>query len=204
MADLLVERVTGLASASDVPLEVQLVMTDRALLADDHEPALLPGYGPVPAGLARDWLRGGEDAPPDAQVFLRRLFTHPSTGELVALDSRARCFPAGLRRFLVARDRTCRTPWCDAPIRHGDHVVPHDAGRDTTSDNGQGLCERCNHAKQAPGWRAVPLPGTGHTVETTTPTGHRYRSRAPTLPGGDPALADSPVERLLARLVLGA
>ena len=53
-------------------------------------------------------------------------------------------------------------------------------GGPTSGDNGQGLCEACNHAKQAPGWRARPSPGAGpHTIETTTPTGHTYRSQAP-------------------------
>ena len=50
MADTLVERVTGQAIAPDVPVEVQVVITDRALLAGDDTPAHVPGYGPVPAG----------------------------------------------------------------------------------------------------------------------------------------------------------
>ncbi|MGH3659500.1 MAG: hypothetical protein ACRDUA_22870, partial [Micromonosporaceae bacterium] len=46
----------------------------------------------------------------------------------------------------------------------------------------QGLCEACNYTKQAPGWQARPSPGTGgHQVETTTPTGHRHRSRPPVI-----------------------
>jgi hypothetical protein len=40
------------------------------------------------------------------------------------MDSRARLFPAGLRRFILARDDACRTPYCDAPSRHHDHIVP--------------------------------------------------------------------------------
>ncbi|MDQ6755169.1 MAG: hypothetical protein M3017_17645, partial [Actinomycetota bacterium] len=47
----------------------------------------------------------------------------------------------------------------------------------------QGLCERCNQAKEAPGWSSRPRPGPRHTVETRTPTGHTYRSTAPPLPG---------------------
>ncbi|MDQ6752497.1 MAG: hypothetical protein M3017_03565, partial [Actinomycetota bacterium] len=46
-----------------------------------------------------------------------------------------------------------------------------------------GLCERCNQAKEAPGWSSRPRPGPRHTVETRTPTGHTYRSTAPPLPG---------------------
>ncbi|HEX4976259.1 MAG TPA: DUF222 domain-containing protein [Nocardioides sp.] len=159
---------------------LQLVMTDRALLAGADEPAHLTGYGTVPAGWARDLLRDTA-----AAVWVRRLYTHPETGELLAADARARLFRGSLRQVLIARDQWCRTPWCDGPVRHADHVLAHVTGGPTSQGNGQGLCERCNHAKQAPGWtaRASSPPGDRHTVSTTTPTGHRYRSRAPALPG---------------------
>jgi hypothetical protein len=159
---------------------LQLVMTDRALLAGDAEPAHLVGYGTVSAAWARDLLRAT-----DADVWVRRLYTHPDTGDLLAADSRARLFRGQLREVLIARDLWCRTPGCDAAIRHADHVLAHAAGGGTSRVNGQGLCERCNHAKQAPGWsaRASSPPGDRHTVTTTTPTGHTYRSRAPALPG---------------------
>ena len=112
-------------------------MTERALLAGDHEPAQIPGYGPVPArdralagsGRGRRRPATATDVPvptswAQAAVWLRRLFTHPVTGQLVAMESRARPFPPALRRLLVVRDQVCRTPWCDALVRHGDHVVP--------------------------------------------------------------------------------
>ncbi len=58
----------------------------------------------------------------------------------------------------------------------------HDASGATAEHNLQGLCERCNHAKQAPRWRARPTPGPRHTVVVTTPTGHRHTSTAPPPP----------------------
>jgi hypothetical protein len=204
MADTLYERVTGHSAATGVPVEIQLVITDRALLAGDHEPAHLPGYGPAPAAWARHQLRPASptDRPEDAQtvraaeVWLRRLYTHPATGELVAMDSRTRHFPDGLRRLLITRDQTCRTPWCDAPIRHTDHARAHAAGGATSADNGQGLCEACNYTKQAPGWAAEPTPGpapAAHAVTLTTPTGHHYVSTPPPLPGhGKPTQAHAP------------
>ena len=206
MADTLVQRLTGQTTAdttgtgtgaAGTGVEVQVVITDRTLLHGDHEPAHLPGYGPVPAGLVRDWLT--RDGSTTRDVWLRRLYTHPSTGELVAMDSRRRYFTAGLRRQVIARDLgTCRTPWCDAPIRHVDHVIPHHAGGKTTISDGQGLCEACNHTKQAPGWRARPRPGpTGqHRVETTTPTGHTYTSGAPPLPGAPLPSQPRPASRI--------
>lgn len=206
MADDLVERVTG-TPGGITGIEIQLVMTDRTLLQGDSEPARLPGYGIVPAAWARAAVQdaavseGGTAAAeaahladaatgnPAVDVWLGRLYTAPGTGELTAMDSRARLFPAGLRRFIQARDDTCRTPYCDAPIRHHDHIIPWHRGGTTTHANGAGLCEACNHTKEAPGWQAEPRPGPGegvrarHTIEIRTPTGRSYHSTAPPLPG---------------------
>lgn len=179
MADTLVERLTGQARAADVPVEVHLIMTDRALFGGD-DPAEVQGCGPIPAGLARALALDHDDAP----AWIRRLYVAPGSGELIAMESRRRTFTAAQRRFLRVRDQTCRTPWCDAPIRHADHVDPAIDGGPTTVGNGQGYCEACNYAKQAPGWRTRVISRSGpHRVEITTPTGHRYRSRAPDPPG---------------------
>jgi hypothetical protein len=202
MADTLVGRVTGIAQDEPVPVTVDLVMTDRALLKGETEPAYLPGYGTVPAAWARDlvdaaanWTETHQSetgmnpltrvkARRKVRAFLRRLFTAPATGELITMDSRARCFPKNLGAFIDLRDQTCRTAWCDAPIAHRDHPWGVAQGGPTTAENGQGLCEACNYAKQAPGWRARTVPGEPrHTVETMTPTGQRYRSTAPPPPG---------------------
>ncbi|WP_423184942.1 DUF222 domain-containing protein [Arthrobacter sp. NyZ413] len=130
----------------------------------------------------------GNHQPGDAEfrVWLRRLFTAPGSGELVAADSKARLFPPGLRRLIQVRDNTCRTPYCDAPIRHLDHILAWHLGGTTSQTNGAGLCEACNHTKELPGWRTrtrKPHPGHRHTFELLTPTGHSYQTTAPPLPG---------------------
>ncbi|TGO04252.1 HNH endonuclease [Serinibacter arcticus] len=190
MADTLVGRLTGREVVEAVPLQVGLVMTDAALLAPPgspgrNEPARLTGYGPVPAPWARDLVASTLGKEPE-RVWLRRLFTRPGSNQLAALESRSRSAPAGLRDFVSLRDDTCRTPWCDAPILHVDHVVDHHRGGATDSANLQGLCEACNYAKTAPGWSAT---STDAVVTTTTPTGHRYASTAPDLPGPTTATA---------------
>jgi hypothetical protein len=184
MADTLVSRVTGAAGIDGrpgVPVSLGLVMTDQALLAGAHDTGHLAGHGPIPAGLARELVADHLDS--GSRLWLRRLYTRPDTGELVALDSRQRLFRGQLRAFVDLRDQFCRSPWCNAPIRHRDHVTAHARGGETSADDGQGLCEACNHAKQGPGWRARPRPSPGHVVETTTPTGHTYPSQAPPLVG---------------------
>jgi Domain of unknown function (DUF222) len=183
MADTLVERVTGRPAGQAEPVAVNLVISDAALLGGANTPALIGGYGPIPAAVARGLVH--EAVTDDrAEATLRRLYRRPRTGSLVAMESRARCFPQGLAQFIGLRDQTCRTPYCDAPVRHRDHAQPHNRGGPTTAENGLGTCERCNYAKESPGWqvRAGDENGT-HTAEFVTPTGAKYESTAPPLPG---------------------
>ncbi|MCW2522495.1 MAG: hypothetical protein JWO63_830, partial [Frankiales bacterium] len=95
----------------------------------------------------------------------------------------------------------------DAPIRHIDHVTPHEQGGPTAVANGQGYCQACNHARQGRGWKAEASHGAGVEVVLTTPTGHRYRSRPPDPPraprGRRPQTA-SPVEPAVLRLLRAA
>ncbi|MFF2842667.1 HNH endonuclease, partial [Paenarthrobacter sp. NPDC057981] len=197
MADTLVERLTGKPGGIN-GVEVQLVMTDRTLFQGDSEPARLQGYGIVPAQWARELTNpaqataGGEQPAVDSEysLWLRRLYTAPATGDLISTDSKARLFPPRLRRFIETRDHTCRTPYCDAPIRHTDHIIPWHQGGPTTLENGAGLCEACNHTKEHPGWTTTPGEPdttTRHTLTLQTPTGHDYQSTAPPLPGHQPA-----------------
>ncbi|MGH3640605.1 MAG: DUF222 domain-containing protein [Mycobacterium sp.] len=184
MADTLVERVTGRPAEVPVPVAVELVITDEALLGGDQTPARVPGYGPVPAAVARR-LVGSAVGEKDSRATLRRLYKHPRSGGLVAMESRARLFPKGLARFIDVRDDTCRTPYCDAPIRHHDHATAHHRSGPTSAVNGLGECERCNYAKEAPGWTVTAVCDDKgcHTAEFTTPTGAVHRSTAPALPG---------------------
>ena len=180
MADELAERLDRPAVLGARRTEVQIVMTAEMLLgAGLSSPAHLSGYGPITRSEVERLL-----VDPDAEVFVRRLFTSPDGG-LVAMDSRAATFPSSLRRLIFLRDgETCRTAWCDAPVRHADHVTPRRRGGTTDLDQGQGLCEACNYAKEDPGWehRVTSQWPDRHSIEVETPTGHRHRSRAPAAP----------------------
>ena len=183
MADTAYERVTGRQAAQPVSVSLNLVMADTTLAGDDTEPGWLDGYGPVPAGFACK-LTGDAVADRDAKAMLRRLYRHPTSGQLVGMESRARTFPKGLAAFIGIRDRSCRTPYCNAPIRHHDHATPDRDGGKTSARNGLGLCEACNYAKEAPGWRVTTSEHDGeHTAEFVTPTQARYYSIAPPPPG---------------------
>ncbi len=157
---------------------INLVITDRTLFGDGDDPAVLPGNHAIPAPLARRMVA---DLPASARVWIRRLYTRPDTGELVAADSKQRTFSQGMRHLLFTRDGTCRTPWCNAPARHADHITPYSEGGPTSIANGQSLSEDCNYIRTAPGWSAGPDPDHPGGIVVTTPTGHQYPSPVPDL-----------------------
>lgn len=197
MADAFTDTVLGREGGMEpVTLDLGVMITDRALLDPGcGDLARIEGYGPVPAEALREELRDALAEPadpaddrygpdgPQVRVVMRRLYRHPTTREMVAVDSRAREFPPAMRRFLRWRDGTCRAPYCDAPVRHYDHVVPVSEGGGTSIDNGQGLCARCNlrkeeasarvervHHPDEPGHR-VAWTGHGGTTVVTAPPG---------------------------------
>ena len=182
MADRLVELVTGQAAADQTPVRADVQIADTTLVGMDDEPGWVSGYGPIPADVARHLIRL---AHLHGLATLRRLYTHPKTGRLVAMESRSTAFPHGLAELIGLRDHgRCRSAWCDAPLRDSDHAQSKAEGGAASFVNGQGLCEACNIAKEAPGWRARPRPGPAghrdiHVIETVTPTGHVYTSYAP-------------------------
>ncbi|NHN56002.1 DUF222 domain-containing protein [Calidifontibacter sp. DB0510] len=223
MADLFVERLTGQSVASAVPVEIHLVMTLAMLFGaqpdgaaygqgvetDPDGAAWLEGYGPIPAAVARAAIAGVPDllgpTPQEldrGQAWIRRLFVDPATGQLISADKRRRRFDGAVRRFINLRDRVCRMPFCDAPIRDHDHLVPYRDGGETSVDNGAGVCQRFNQIKNLPGWTTEVIHGAAeadappgehpHTIRITTPTGAVYYSTAPPVPGTRPARPKPP------------
>src|SRR6266545_2470153 len=207
-ADNLVQRLTGQATADAVPVEVGLTMTADSLLGSDTTPAQILGHGPIPVDLALDIVgraAGPGPAPttasdrvtdPDPQdsaprgvtaddigvaVWVRRIFTDPIDDTVIHVDTGRRRFDRRLARLIRYRDQTCRELYCDAPIRHLDHVHPHRDGGPTTPANGAGLCERGNYTKDMPGWThtVTSPPGQTQRIQIRTPTGHTYTSVPP-------------------------
>lgn len=201
MADTLVELVTGRTTAESAPLTLNLVVSDATLLGAGHEPGVVldehgaaaGGVGPVPAQVARNLAANALDA--DA-TWVRRLYAD-AEGQLVAASSSRRFYADGLATVLRLRDQgMCRTPYCGAPVRHLDHVVPVARGGPTTLGNGQGLCVACNLAKDTPRVeQSVEHASGAHTVTTRTATGHVYRSTAPPAPRPAVAARSAPASR---------
>jgi hypothetical protein len=82
--------------------------------------------------------------------------------------------PAAMRRWVDARDDTCRFPVCRAPAVRcdADHTEPHHLGGVTCPCNVALLCRRHHRLKQRPEWMLLQV---WHGVLVwITPTGHWY------------------------------
>lgn len=196
MAGTLVERVTGQARAGDVAVEIQLVVpTDARPEGSEAEAATaaLTGAGALPRDLAAELV----DASAGAKHV--RLLRRSAGGHLVGIGARRR-FTGALADLVVARDQTCREPYCDAPIRHLDHVERHSEGGGTDLANGRGLCARHNLAREQAGERrssttawastrtqCAPPPRPGIATSVVRPTRPELLRTEPRDPSADEA-----------------
>ena len=200
IADILVGRLGGLTRNAPPPTAVKLIVSAETLLGGGDEPGYVWGAGYVPASVARSLAVAGSQ---HASSTIQRLFAMPRTGALIAMESASSFFRGALADLIDLRDRRCRSPYCNAPIRHRDHVRSRADGGHTDLGNAQGLCEACNYAKESPGWRHEPVadPLAVTEIRVTTPTGHVHQSRAPDTPT-DRSDDLSPAERWLSAKLL--
>jgi hypothetical protein len=116
----------------------------ETLLGLRDNPAELHGYGPLPANLARllatdaDWQRFIHDPLTGAPVDLGRTRRHPD---------------AALRRWIIARDKTCLFPHCYRPAAdcEPDHNPAWTAFGGTNKDTLSQLCPK-HHKVRHHGW----------------------------------------------------
>lgn len=195
MADTLVAQVTRRAPGAAAPVAVNLVLTDDSLFGDGDAPARLAGYGPIPAGVARALIAA---AGTEGAATLRRLYAHPASGALVAMESRARCFP---RPGWPASSPPAMTPAAlpTAMPRSATSITStrRPARDDLRGQRGRAVRGLQLHQRGPRSTRAAEHDENGvHAIKLSTPTGARHRTKAPPLPGS-PRIDISRTEWLL-------
>ena len=155
-----------------IQVEVQVVVPVTTLLGMSDAPGELPGYGPLPAGIARQLA----DQP---NSTWRRILTDPLSGALVEVGDRRFPSPAQVRH-VKARDRRCIFPGCGRPAAHCDvdHTLDYAIGGRTLRTNMGSLCRRHHMLKHsAAGWS---LKQTGDGKFTwRTPGGRKHTVTPP-------------------------
>lgn len=154
-----------------------VVVDLRTALGLADEPGWVPGYGHVPAPIARELAAG-------ATHWQRFLLDEDhkllSTGRFTYRPSER------LRDLVTARDHTCTFPGCGRPAGEADldHRTNYN-GTNTTADNLHPLCRTHHRLKTHAGWTVQRTPDGQDTW--TSPLGHTYtqQSHTPWLPEQD-------------------
>lgn len=152
------------------PRQHATVIVDAATalhLAED--PGFVPGYGWVPAPIAREILA-------DSSVWRRWLLDDSSRALIDAGSQRYRPSEA-LRELVAARDVTCTADTCTRPASEAqvDHAIDFD-GTNTTPGNLHVVCGP-DHLAVTAGHFIVDSDSAGHAVWVSTGSGHAYPSR---------------------------
>jgi len=150
--------------------EVLVTVPVFSLLGATDEPAMLDGYGPIPASMARDLVANGADS-------FYRVLVDPRDGASLEIG-RANYRPtAAMRRWLRMRDGRCPFPGCSNQSldNEADHLRAwHLGGRTGISNLGQ-PCPRHHRLRHTTAWK--PTPATkDEPPGWISPSGRHYTS----------------------------
>ena len=150
---------TDLSEAGSTPARravvptVLLTLPLLTMLGRGSEQPDLAGYGPIDIDTAR-MLAGTADS-------WTRIVTDPVTGDLAGIDKDARRIPTALKKWLWARDETCRAPGCNRPATRCDidHTRRYEHQGPTEPENRVCYCRGHHGAKDDGCWQVTSLPG---------------------------------------------
>lgn len=163
--------------------EVSLVVPALTVMGRSAEPGMLEGGCPIDPETAR--------AIAGTATGFTRILTHPETGVVLSFGKDRYAVPPELKRYLRARDETCRFVGCGRRARFCDidHTVPWVGTGQTSHDNLAHLC-RSHHKVKDAGWSVVQARYGSGTLDWKTPLGRTYSTEA-AMPLGGTAGAQS-------------
>uniref|UniRef100_UPI0003689B47 HNH endonuclease signature motif containing protein n=1 Tax=Arthrobacter sp. 135MFCol5.1 TaxID=1158050 RepID=UPI0003689B47 len=159
----------GLGKIPTPRADVLVTVPVFSLLGLTDEPAVLDGFGPVPASMARKLVAGG------AESFYRVL-VDPRDGAPLEIGRTRYRLPETIKQWIRLRDGTCTFPGCTnhTPDNDTDHLNPWHHGGTTGTHNLAQLCPRHHRLKHHSTW--TPDPATKNKPPGwTSPTGRHYK-----------------------------
>ncbi|MFD0047339.1 DUF222 domain-containing protein [Pseudarthrobacter scleromae] len=150
--------------------QVLVTVPVLALMGLTDEPAMLDGYGPIPASMARDLAANGADS-------FHRVLVDPRDGAPLEIGRTSYRVTKAMRNWLRLRDGQCPFPGCSNPSldNEADHLLAwHHGGTTGISNLGQ-PCPKHHKLRHTTGWK--PTPATKNQPPGwTSPTGRHYKS----------------------------
>jgi hypothetical protein len=164
--------------ASDLPAgrvptpaaQVLVTVPVFALMGLTDEPALLDGYGPIPASMARNLVTEGASS-------FHRVLTDPRDGAPLEIGRDSYRVTAAIRQWLRMRDGKCPFPGCSNQSldNEADHILAWADGGTTGISNLGQPCPKHHRLKHTSGW--TPTPATkDEPPGWISPAGRHYAS----------------------------
>jgi hypothetical protein len=141
-----------------------------SLLGATDEPAMLDGYGPIPASMARDLVANGADS-------FYRVLVDPRDGAPLEIGRTSYRLTKPMRNWLRLRDGKCPFPGCSNQSldNEADHVLAWAKGGTTGMANLGQPCPKHHRLRHTSAWR--PTPATKNEPPGwISPSGRRYKS----------------------------
>ncbi|MGN7149574.1 DUF222 domain-containing protein, partial [Arthrobacter sp. SAFR-179] len=153
--------------------DVLVMVPAFSLLGQTDEPAVLDGFGPIPASMARKLVADG------AESFYRVL-VDPRDGAPLEIGRQRYRLPETIKQWIRMRDGKCTFPGCSnhTPDNDTDHLTAWEDGGTTGTNNLAQLCPKHHRLKHARPW--IPDPATHNGPPGwTSPTGRHYKPEHP-------------------------
>ncbi|MDP9996794.1 HNH endonuclease signature motif containing protein [Pseudarthrobacter sulfonivorans] len=141
-----------------------------SLLGVTEEPAMLDGYGPIPASMARDLVANGADS-------FYRVLIDPRDGAPLEIGRTSYRLTKAMRNWLRLRDGKCSFPGCNNQSldNEADHLLAWAQGGTTGISNLGQACPAHHKLRHTTPW--TPTPATQNEPPGwISPFGRRYRS----------------------------
>ncbi|MGN7151152.1 DUF222 domain-containing protein [Arthrobacter sp. SAFR-179] len=154
------------------PIRAQVLVTVPVLSLQGvtDEPAVLDGYGPIPASMARRLVAGGADS-------FHRVLVDPRDGAPLEIGRTSYRITKAMRNWLRMRDGKCPFPGCsnNSLDNEADHILAwHQGGTTGISNLGQ-PCPKHHRLRHSTGWKPTPA-SKDEPPGWTSPAGRHYKS----------------------------
>jgi uncharacterized membrane protein YgcG len=161
---------TAPGGSSSVRAQVLVTVPVFSLMGLTEEPAVLDGFGPIPASMARDLVANGAGS-------FYRVLVDPRDGAPLEIGRTSYRVGKAMRNWLRLRDGKCPFPGCNNSSldNEADHILAwHKGGTTGVSNLGQ-PCPKHHKLRHTSGWKPTPATKT-EPPGWTSPTGRHYKS----------------------------
>ncbi|MBX7444974.1 MULTISPECIES: HNH endonuclease signature motif containing protein [unclassified Arthrobacter] len=161
---------SGAGLSSRIRAQVLVTVPVSSLTGQTDEPAMLDGYGPIPASMARQLVANG------AHSFYRVL-VDPRDGAPLEIGRTSYRVTKAMRAWLRMRDGKCPFPGCsnNSLDNDADHILAWANGGTTGISNLGQPCRKHHRLRHTTGW--TPTPASKHEPPGwLSPTGRHYIS----------------------------